>query len=77
MVTDYNMPGMSGLDIAREVRALNPNLPVAVTSGFIDEALRAHAAGAGVRDLIFKADEVEVFCDLIQRLAQTVRQKTS
>ena len=77
VLTDYNMPGMSGLDIAREVRALNPNLPVAVTSGFIDEELRAQAEGAGVRELIFKASEVEVFCDAVRRLAQTVRQKTA
>ncbi|MEQ1517883.1 MAG: PAS domain S-box protein, partial [Usitatibacteraceae bacterium] len=59
VVTDYNMPGMSGLDVAREVRAIRADLPVAVTSGFIDETLRAQAAGAGVRELIFKASAVE------------------
>ena len=75
VLTDYNMPGMSGLDVAREVRGLNPNLPVAVTSGFIDEALRVQAADAGVRELFFKADDVAVFCDLVQRLVQTVQQK--
>ena len=77
VLTDYNMPGMSGLDVAREVQAIRPELPVAVTSGFIDEELHAQAAGAGVRDLIFKADSVEVFCDAVQRLAQTVQQKTT
>ncbi len=77
VLTDYNMPGMSGLDVAREARAIRPDLPVAVTSGFIDEALRAQAEGAGVRELIFKADEVEVFCDAVQRLLQAVQQKTA
>ena len=77
VLTDYNMPGMSGLDVAREVQAIRPELPVAVTSGFIDEELRGQAGGAGVRELIFKADEVEVFCDAIQQLVQAVRQKTT
>ena len=77
VLTDYNMPGMSGLDVAREARAIRPELPVVVTSGFIDEALRAQAEGAGVRELIFKADEVEVFCDAVQRLLQAVQQKTA
>jgi CheY-like chemotaxis protein len=72
VVTDYNMPGMSGLDVAREVRAIRADLPVAVTSGFIDETLRAGAQDAGVRELIFKADQVEVYCATIQRLAETV-----
>ncbi|MBL0124385.1 MAG: response regulator [Betaproteobacteria bacterium] len=59
VVSDYNMPGMSGLDVAREVRAIRADLPVAIASGYIDEALRAAATGAGVRELIFKANAVE------------------
>lgn len=65
LLTDYNMPGMSGLDVAREVGALMPDLPVAIISGFIDETLREQAQRAGVRDLIFKADSVEVVCDSV------------
>ncbi|MBC7625391.1 MAG: response regulator [Aeromicrobium sp.] len=72
VVTDYNMPGMSGLDVAREVRAIRADLPVAVASGFIDETLRAQAEGAGVQELIFKANAVEDLCDAFVRLAQTV-----
>jgi PAS domain S-box-containing protein len=68
VLTDYNMPGLSGLDIAREVRRIRPDLPVAIASGFIDETLRQAAAGAGVRELIFKASDVEVFCASLQGL---------
>ncbi len=72
VVTDYNMPGMSGLDVAREVRSIRADLPVAVASGFIDEVLSANAAEAGVRELIFKASTVEDFCATVRRLAETV-----
>ena len=72
VVTDYNMPGMSGLDVAREVRAIRPDLPVAIASGFIDETLRADAEGAGVRELIFKASAVEDLCEAFVRLARPV-----
>ena len=72
VVTDYNMPGMSGLDVAREIRTIRADLPVAVASGFIDEALHAQAGGAGVRELIFKASAVEDLCETFARLAKSV-----
>jgi CheY-like chemotaxis protein len=76
VVTDYNMPGMSGLDVAREVRAIRADLPVAIASGFIDEELHAQAEGVGVRELIFKATAVEEFCEALARLVQTVGEKS-
>jgi signal transduction histidine kinase/ActR/RegA family two-component response regulator len=71
VVTDYNMPGMSGLDIARELRQIRAGLPVAVASGFVDEVLREQAVEAGVREVILKASAVEDMCDAIARFAQT------
>ena len=71
VVTDYNMPGMSGLDVAREVKSIRADLPVVVASGFIDEALQSQAAAAGVQEVIFKATAVEDLSAVIARLAQT------
>ena len=75
VVTDYNMPGMSGLDVAREVREIRADLPVVIASGFIDEALRAQATDAGVRELISKSNAVEELCEAFVRLAQTGAEK--
>jgi len=66
--TDYKMPGMSGLDLARKVRTIRADLPVAVTSGFIDEALLAAADEAGVRALVPKPTPVGELCATIRRL---------
>ncbi|AOW14952.1 hypothetical protein LPB72_12820 [Hydrogenophaga crassostreae] len=74
VVSDYNMPGLSGLDVAREIRTIRADLPVAVASGFIDEVLQAQAGGAGVRELIFKAGAGEEFCAAFERLAETVKE---
>jgi two-component system cell cycle sensor histidine kinase/response regulator CckA len=68
LVTDYNMPGMSGVDVARECRAAHPQLPVALASGYITDALRAEALEAGVRELIFKPHMADHFLDVVAAL---------
>ncbi len=72
VVSDYNMPGMSGLELARELRALHPGRPVAITSGFIAEELRRLAPAAGIADLIPKPNTCEELFDAIERLASRV-----
>jgi PAS domain S-box-containing protein len=67
IVTDYNMPGQSGLDVARAVKRLRADLPVIITSGYITEELRAAAQGAGVRDLVYKPNTVEELAQAIVR----------
>jgi CheY-like chemotaxis protein len=36
LVTDHLMQGMTGAELAREARALNPTLPVLVVSGYAE-----------------------------------------
>jgi len=71
-VTDYNMPGMSGLELARALREIRADLPVAVASGYITEELRAQAPDAGVRELIYKPNTADELCAVVARLANTL-----
>jgi len=72
IVADYNMPGMSGLDVARKVREIRADVPIVVASGYIDNALREEAPAAGVRELVFKADSAEELCDAVARIARSL-----
>ncbi|MBX3638441.1 MAG: PAS domain-containing protein, partial [Rubrivivax sp.] len=68
VVTDYNMPDMSGLELARELRRLRPELPVVISSGFLSDELREQAAGVGVRALLKKENTLEELAGLLQQL---------
>jgi two-component system cell cycle sensor histidine kinase/response regulator CckA len=72
-VTDYNMPGMSGLEVARALREIRADLPVVVASGYITDELRAQAPAAGVSELVYKPDTVDEFFEAIERLAKNLR----
>jgi len=67
-VTDYNMPGRSGLDVAREIASIRPELPVAISSGLITDELREQAAAVGVRAVLEKEDTFRDLTALVGRL---------
>ncbi len=70
VVTDLNMPGVSGLDIAREMLALRPDLPLALASGYLNDSLAARAKSLGIPHLLFKPGTVEEFVQMIDKLTR-------
>jgi CheY-like chemotaxis protein/two-component sensor histidine kinase len=54
MVTDYNMPGMSGLELARRVQSIRSDLPIAIVSGYIDDELTRQASALQIQSLVHK-----------------------
>ena len=55
VVTDLNMPKMTGLDVAAEIRNLRADLPVALVTGFLgDENIEARAQALGVCAFVSK-----------------------
>ena len=68
LVTDYNMPGYSGVDLLREVRRIRPDLPVALASGYVTTEIERSALAEGAQALIHKPNDVEELCATVQRL---------
>jgi CheY-like chemotaxis protein len=58
-VTDLNMPGLSGLDVAREIARVRSDLPVIISSGNLPDQLQNDARQAGVRALLHKQYTLE------------------
>jgi FixJ family two-component response regulator len=61
VVTDIHMPGMSGLDLARALRARPHRLPVVLVTARSDLGIDAQAAAAGAICLLrkpFKTDKL-------------------
>ena len=54
VLTDIRMPGLTGLDLMRELRSRGETLPVIVMTGHGDVALAVEAMKAGVIDFLEK-----------------------
>lgn len=53
-ILDLNMPGMSGIEVLRRIRVVDPQAPVIVWSGAGTEALEREAQELGVTEFLKK-----------------------
>ena len=59
VVTDLSMPGMSGMELARELLILRPDVPILMLSSQFRPGDAAEAQRIGVRRTIVKAEAFE------------------
>jgi CheY-like chemotaxis protein len=73
IILDYMMPGMDGAEVAREVAAIDPELPIIFSTGHAALRTLRAAAGEDVRVLEkpFTLDELDTL--LRERLAERRR----
>jgi len=82
VVSDLSMPGMTGIDLAREILQIRPGMPVLIASGYIRPVDNAEVRTLGLPDLILKPDTVEQMGEILHVLfekteARTVRRKAA
>jgi CheY-like chemotaxis protein len=71
ILSDINMPGMSGLEMLPKVKAARPNVPVIMITAYGDEATRKKAMALGAAGLLTKP--IDFGClrqEIDQRLAR-------
>lgn len=54
VLTDLSMPGMSGLDLSSQIRAIRPDLPVILTTGFAGTLAPDAASTHGICEVLLK-----------------------
>jgi CheY-like chemotaxis protein len=59
LITDLSMPGMSGMELAREFLSLRPDLPILMVSGQFTPQDAAEARQIGVRCTLAKTEAFE------------------
>lgn len=68
--TDVGMPGMSGWELAREIRQINKNIPIAVITGW-GEAVGSHEQkAAGVDRVVAKPFTADRVAELVREIDQ-------
>ena len=60
VITDVSLPAMSGMDLSRQIRGLNPQLPIIIASGYFLDLTQQNWS-TGVRSIIkpFDGDDID------------------
>jgi CheY-like chemotaxis protein len=67
IVTDVRLPGISGLDLVKRLRAFNPNLKLILITGLSDYQTRKQVEEAGTFAFFYKPIEMGDFLDAVER----------
>ena len=66
LVSDLSMPGLSGLELGRQMLQLRPDFPIVLASGFGGKLTRADAQELGIRDLVSKPLDFETLAQVLE-----------
>jgi len=69
LVLDLSMPGRSGVDLVRQVKAARPGLPILVLTMHAEDQFAVRALAAGASAYLTKGSRADVLMQALRRLA--------
>jgi len=68
VITDLSMPEMNGLEVARQLRALRPDLPVILVSGYSVAVDAERLRAAGICERLDKPVSLAALAEVVDRV---------
>jgi CheY-like chemotaxis protein len=68
ILTDLALPGISGLEVARRISRVQPNVPIILVTGWATEMGAEERRRAGIREVLYKPFRIEQLTALVQSL---------
>jgi two-component system chemotaxis response regulator CheY len=77
VLCDWNMPSISGLEVLRQVRSVDPDLPFVMVTGMADEQAVVEARAAGVTAYIVKPYTQDQLAKILTRIQRLPNQRSN
>ena len=66
--TDLTMPGLTGVELTREVLKIRPEIPIILCSGFREQVNAEHALDLGIRECLHKPVAIKNMATVVRRV---------
>jgi CheY-like chemotaxis protein len=70
VITDLTMPKMTGIELARKILEISPDIPVILSTGFNDLIDEGEAKSLGIRELLLKPTDIRELKNTIRKALQ-------
>jgi two-component system cell cycle response regulator CpdR len=67
MVTDFNMPGMDGIELAGKAREIAPHMPIIMITANISQEIHRQAKEAGIAEVFCKPFDLDEILAMVKK----------
>jgi len=67
VITDQSMPRLTGIDLARKLLTIRPDIPIILSTGFTEAVSDEEAKETGIREYVMKPLEKRGLAETIRR----------
>jgi signal transduction histidine kinase len=75
LITDINMPHLSGIDLAKEIKKISPQLDIVIISAHSDTTNLIEAIKVGISDFILKPIDFDMLLETLNKISQRILQQ--
>jgi CheY-like chemotaxis protein len=68
VITDMSMPGMTGLQVAEQLKIIRPGIPILLATGFSPGITSQHLDSAGIHEMVMKPLIASELSEAIERV---------
>jgi len=68
VITDLTMPGLTGIELTKEILKVRPEIPVILCTGFSEQADAKHALGHGIREFLHKPVTIKSMATIVRQV---------
>ncbi len=75
VITDQTMPHLTGLELAKRISGIRPEIPIILYTGFSEKVTAAAVQSAGIREVLLKPVQIQQWAQTFHRVMKTVSRK--
>jgi DNA-binding NtrC family response regulator len=70
VITDMKIPRMTGAELAKEMMAIRPDIPIIMCTGYIEMMDETQAIGMGIKEFVVKPFSPAELLDIIRKVLE-------